>query len=85
LVRAYLLEVGLELADALLVARLLPVHRGVVHLVDHHDQVRHAQRAGQQRVLARLPALLEARLKLALARGDDQHANVGLRSACMHA
>ena len=40
----------------------------LVHLVDRHDELRHAQRLGQQRVLPRLPTALEARLELALRR-----------------
>ena len=64
----YLLEVRLELADALLVSTLLPVDSGVVHLVDHHHKMCHTQGASQQRMLPRLPALLETRLELALAR-----------------
>jgi len=35
-------------------------------------------------VLARLPALLEARLELALARGDDEERDVRLRRAGNH-
>mmetsp|Transcript_25671 Transcript_25671/g.69411 ORF Transcript_25671/g.69411 Transcript_25671/m.69411 type:complete len:398 (+) Transcript_25671:429-1622(+) len=81
---AALLEEGRELLHDLLVALLAPLHRGVVHLVDGHQQQTHAERLGQERVLARLPAALEARLKLTLARGDDEHANVGLAGARNH-
>jgi hypothetical protein len=49
---------------------LRPRDRGVVHLVDEHDEVFDAGRFGQHGVLARLPAAVEARLELALARRD---------------
>jgi hypothetical protein len=41
----------------------------VVHFVDGHHQLGHAQRLGQLRVLTRLTATLKAGLKLALAQG----------------
>ena len=55
-----------------------------VHLVDGHHQLTHAQRLDEERVLARLPALLEARLELALDAVDDQNGAVGLARARDH-
>ena len=56
----------------------------VVELVDDDDELDDAERLGELRVLARLPALLKARLVLALAAADDEHGDVGLRRAHDH-
>ena len=81
---AALAQVGRELLLDLVVARLVPVDRRVVHLVDEHDQVAHARRLHQHGVLARLTAALEARLELAATRRYDEHGDVGLRRAANH-
>ncbi len=47
----------------------------LVHLVDRHDELGHAQGLGQQRVLPRLPAPLETCLELAL-RGSDHRVSL---------
>ena len=69
-------------AEAL--ACLREVDGRVVHLVDGDDEDAHAERLGEQRVLARLAAAVEARLELALARRDDEDADVGLARARNH-
>src|SRR5260221_5499341 len=68
----------------LLVARFIPFDRRVVHLVDHNDDLVNASSLDEHDVLARLPALLEARLELAFTRGDDKQRDVRLRSAGYH-
>lgn len=64
-------------------------HRWAVQLVDHEDEARHAQRLGKLRVLARLPAALKPRLKLALLRGQQVQQCAGAHEqpcdcACAH-
>lgn len=49
----------------------VPVDGRIVHLVDEDDEVFDAGRFGQHGVLSRLPAFLEARLKLAFPSRDD--------------
>eukprot|EP00964_Phaeocystis_antarctica_P058131 scaffold34460_cov39-Phaeocystis_antarctica.AAC.1 len=78
------LEEGGQLLAALVEALLREGHGGVVHLVDGHHEDTHAQRLGQHRVLARLPAAVEAGLELALACGDNEHAYIGLARARDH-
>lgn len=65
---AALLEVGLELTDALFVARAVPFDGRVVHLVHDHDEVLHAQRSREQRVFPSLSSALKTRLELSLTR-----------------
>lgn len=62
---------GRQAAHNFIVARFGPSailldDAGVVHLVDGHDQLGHAQGLGQLRMLARLAPTLKAGLKLAL-------------------
>ena len=78
------LEEGRELVAALLEALLAPLDGHVVHLVDDDHQDAHAVRLREQRVLARLPAALEARLELALPGTDNQHPHVRLARARNH-
>ena len=73
-----------ELLLDLLVAGLVPLDREVVHLVDHDDDLVHAGGLDEHDVLARLTALLESGLELALARGDDEERDVRLRRAGDH-
>lgn len=75
-----LLDVGGDFLLDLLVARLVVGWLGGVHLVDPDDELLDAQREGEQRVLARLPVLADARLELARARRHDQHRAVRLRN-----
>jgi len=81
---ADLLQVVGDLLHDLLVAGLA-VHDGhVVHLVhgDHH--LLHAERVGEERVLAGLAVLGDASLEAAEGRVDDEHGDVGLRGAGDH-
>jgi hypothetical protein len=64
-----------ELLDDLVVDRLIEADE--VHLVDRHDDVRHPQQGGDERVAARL-------LEHALARVDQHHGQVGGRGAGDH-
>ena len=48
------LKVGCELVLAVVVSLLLPLDRGVVHLVDQDHQVLHPRRLHQHRVLSGL-------------------------------
>jgi len=68
----------------LLVARLIPLDRQIIHLVDHDDDLVNAGSLDEHDVLARLPALLEARLELAFTRGDDEQRDVRLGGAGYH-
>ncbi|KAF5215503.1 hypothetical protein ECC02_011819 [Trypanosoma cruzi] len=61
-----LLQVRRHLLHNLIVALLGEVHRLVVHLVAAHNHLLHAEREGEQRVLACLAVLRDARLKLTL-------------------
>ena len=74
---ADLLEVLANVGDDLVVARLGEVDR--VHLVARDDHLLHAEGEGEQRVLAGLALLGEARLELANAGGNDEDGGVGLR------
>lgn len=57
----------LDLLEALLAPLAVGPRDGrLVHLVDGDNDFRHAQRLGQLRMLPRLAAALEARLKLGL-------------------
>ena len=51
---------------------------GVVDLIDANNQLLDAERVGQERMFTRLSVLRDARLKLASARGHDQHGAVSL-------
>jgi hypothetical protein len=50
---------------------LRPADSGVVHLVDHDNEVLDTSRLCEHGVLSRLAALVEARLELTTAGGDD--------------
>jgi hypothetical protein len=50
-------------------------------LVERHDHLLHAQREGEQRVLAGLAVLGDASLEAAGRRVDHQHGAVGLKGA----
>ena len=73
-----------QLLFDLLVARLIPLDRQIVHLIDHNDDLVHASSLDEHDMLARLPALLEARLELAFTRGDDKQCDVRLCGARYH-
>jgi len=86
---AGLLQEGLEDIYHLVVAILVPhtplqTHRRVVHFVDANDELLHAGRLGQDRVLARLAAAVETGLELTLAHRDDEAGHVGLRRTANH-
>lgn len=68
----------------LIVPSLLPLHCRLVHLVNHTNKLGHPERLHKHDMLPRLSALLETRLELALARGDDEDRHVRLRSARDH-
>mmetsp|Transcript_15384 Transcript_15384/g.53432 ORF Transcript_15384/g.53432 Transcript_15384/m.53432 type:complete len:270 (-) Transcript_15384:231-1040(-) len=73
-----------QLADDLVVARLRPLDRRVVHLVDHNHKLAHTESLRKHSVLASLAAALKARLELALASADDENAGVRLRRTLDH-
>ena len=68
----------------LFVARLFPIDRGVIHLVNDDDDLVDAGGLDKHDMLASLSALFEARLKFAFPGGDDEECNVCLRGAGNH-
>ena len=75
---------GRKLVLDLFEPRLLPLHRRLVHLVDHAHDLRNAGGLDQHDVLPCLPALLEPGLELALASRDDEDRNIRLRGTGDH-
>ena len=73
-----------ELLLDLLVARLVPFDRRVVHFIDDDDDLVHACRLDQHNMFPSLATLLETRLKLAFPRRDNKQRDVRLRSAGDH-
>jgi hypothetical protein len=74
---AHLLQERLKLALDLLKARFGPIDR--IQLVHRNHELSHAQRPDQQRVLARLAARLEPRLKLIGRCVDNEDGHVSLQ------
>mmetsp|Transcript_24290 Transcript_24290/g.55411 ORF Transcript_24290/g.55411 Transcript_24290/m.55411 type:complete len:614 (+) Transcript_24290:587-2428(+) len=61
-----------------------PLHTGVIHLVNRHEELIHPKGAAQDRVLSGLPALLKTSLELSLTGGDNENPNIRLGGSTDH-
>ena len=73
-----------ELVSNLLESTLLPVHCGVIHLVDNNYNLVYASSLDQHDMLPGLPTLLESSFELALTCTNDEDGHICLRSATDH-
>mmetsp|Transcript_1512 Transcript_1512/g.2413 ORF Transcript_1512/g.2413 Transcript_1512/m.2413 type:complete len:224 (+) Transcript_1512:762-1433(+) len=76
------LQKRFEFSNALIISLLLPLHSGIVHLVDHHDEMGNAKRLRQHSMLARLSSTIKSSFKLTLSCTNHQNTHISLR--CTH-